>query len=182
MKVILDFESGEAFEIEMPDTIAGMIKRNVPCSMVIKGDNAGKNVTGYERVEVGEIYFSLGDNGKVDENDEERDHYDDELYSIANYHSDETVAVNNARADNLYRQLRRFAVEHREKKIDWNDEEQIKYSIVFDNLRKNTYIEKDWAMHMFKAIYFDSEETAYLASETFRDELIWYFTEYKDSL
>lgn len=31
-------------------------------------------------------------------------------------------------------------------------------------------------------IYFDSGEAAQLAIETFHDELIWYFTEYKDSL
>lgn len=141
-----------------------------------------KKKTGYERVEKDEYYFLQTYNGKGIHNRESGTIYDDNLYSSANYHSDRTVAENNARADKLYRQLRRFAVEHREKTIDWTDEEQAKYSIVFNNIKKKIYIEKDCAMHMFKAIYFDSEETAYLASETFKDELMWYFTEYKDSL
>ena len=34
----------------------------------------------------------------------------------------------------------------------------------------------------FGAIYFDSKETANAAIDEFHDELIWYFTEYKDSL
>ena len=34
----------------------------------------------------------------------------------------------------------------------------------------------------FGTIFFDSETAAQLAIDTFRDELIWYFTEYKDSL
>ena len=34
----------------------------------------------------------------------------------------------------------------------------------------------------FGGIYFDTAEAANLAISTFRDELIWYFTEYKDSL
>ena len=31
-------------------------------------------------------------------------------------------------------------------------------------------------------IYFDSQETAGRVIEEFKDELTWYFTEYKDSL
>ena len=38
-----------------------------------------------------------------------------------------------------------------------------------------------YAKH-FGAIHFDSEETANAAMDKFHDELIWYFTEYKDSL
>ena len=34
----------------------------------------------------------------------------------------------------------------------------------------------------FGVIYFDLGETANAAIDEFRDELIWYFTEYKESL
>ena len=34
----------------------------------------------------------------------------------------------------------------------------------------------------FGVIHFDSEETVNAAIDKFHDELIWYFTEYKDSL
>ena len=80
------------------------------------------------------------------------------------------------------RQLRRFVVEHREKQIDWA-EHCAKYEICYDNFTGNlqcltTY---NYTQYLF-CPYFDSEDTAELAIETFHDELIWYFTEYKDSL
>lgn len=104
------------------------------------------------------------------------------FYEMANYYSDKTVAENNARADKLMRQLRRFAVEHRDNNLDWKNEKQRKWCIHYDhnipciavfyyNSRQNLFIP-----------FFDSKEAAELAIETFRDELIWYFTEYKDSL
>ena len=103
-------------------------------------------------------------------------------YEVANYYSDKTVAENNARADKLMRQLRRFAVEHREKEIDWNDWEKKKCKICFDYSEKELFVDHFSHLRDLFAIYFDSEETANLAIETFRDELVWYFTEYKDSL
>ena len=44
---------------------------------------------------------------------------DDLRFATANYYSSKEVARNNARADKLMRQLRRFAVENRKGKIDW---------------------------------------------------------------
>lgn len=104
----------------------------------------------------------------------------EDRYKIANYYSDKTVAENNVRADKLMRQLRRFAVEHRVNKIDWDDEEQSKYYIWFDcdNLR----VGSDVMFPEFGSIIFDSEKSCKQAIETFKDELIWYFTEYKDSM
>lgn len=102
-------------------------------------------------------------------------------YNAANYYSDRTIAENNARADKLMRQLRRFAVEHREKELGWSKPSEnsfIGYNIDHNNLE---VLNVGWA-RTFGSIYFDSNETARLAINTFRDELIWYFTEYKDSL
>jgi hypothetical protein len=78
------------------------------------------------------------------------------------------------------RQLRRFAVEHRVNKIDWDDEDQSKYYIWFDldNLR----VGSDVMFPEFGSIIFDSKKSCNQAIEVFKDELIWYFTEYKDSL
>lgn len=39
-----------------------------------------------------------------------------------------------------------------------------------------------YAYRAFGHILFDTADTVKLAIETFHDELIWYFTEYKDSL
>ena len=108
--------------------------------------------------------------------------FEQALYDAANYYSDKTVCVNNARADKLMRNLRRFAVEHRKEKLDWSDDNQNKYTINFDHDDSTFDIDYWVSISEFGALFFDSQETAQLAIDTFRDELIWYFTEYKDSL
>lgn len=69
--------------------------------------------TGYERMPESDIYYYANPKGDVDTTVEDCYDVDNECYESANYYSSETVAENNARADKLMRQLRRFAVEHR---------------------------------------------------------------------
>ena len=144
-----------------------------------------KKETGYERVENGDMSYYVDWKGKVVSDIDEHDDLDNITYEAANYYSDWNVAENNARADKLMRQLRRFAVEHREKELDWMNECQDKWRIHFEHyggpadcLRCTT----SQTSQFYGIVYFDTEETAQLAIDTFRDELIWYFTEYKDSL
>ena len=138
--------------------------------------------TGYERVDAGKKYWVQNIRGDVCWGTESVYFTgNNEFYDSANYYSDETIARNNARADNLMRQLRRFAVEHRKKDIDWSDESQGKYYIYNVVNTKNLAVDCR-ITKFFNSIYFDSEETAQLAIEIFHDELVWYFTEYKDSL
>lgn len=139
-----------------------------------------KKKTGYERVGQREIYYIEIDNGNTNHYSESFDVFDCERYECANYYSDRTVAENNARADKLYRQLRRFAVEHRETAIDWNNDSITKYSIDF--FCGEIIVGETLTWRGFADIYFDTKESAQLAIDTFKDELIWYFTEYKDSL
>ena len=103
-------------------------------------------------------------------------------YESANYYSSDIMAENNARADKLMRQLRRFSVQHREPGINFNNANTAKFYIICDyendELRSN-YIS---FTKVFGAIYFDSREVANAAIDKFHDELTWYFTEYKDTL
>lgn len=147
---------------------------------------APKKKTGYERVALGDLYSyeSSAKGGKVCQLRDTDIDADRGYYEAANYYSDKTVAENNARADKLMRQLRRFAAEHREEQLNWNDYNQEKWHIAYDYKRSPGLqiwacdpVERD-----FGAIYFDSDKTTELAIDTFKDELIWYFTEYKDSL
>ena len=64
--------------------------------------------TGYERVSELDIYFYANSGGYVETACEYYYDVDNEYYESANYYSDKTVAENNARADKLMRQLRRF--------------------------------------------------------------------------
>ena len=141
-----------------------------------------KKKTGYERVPKPDIYFYTTPSGGVDTTHEDCYDIDDECYESANYYSDKTVAENNARADKLMRQLRRFSVEHRERGVDFNSTETAKHYIYYDCIRDELRTTYTFYAGVFGVIYFDSEETAQAAIDEFRDELIWYFTEYKDSL
>lgn len=140
--------------------------------------------TGYERVEpFEEVYYCQSGSGAVLQFlADNRANYDKRAYENANYYSDKTVAENNARADNLMRKLRRFAVENRKEKIDWKNKGQLKWCIHKDHCSSALSIDSFITYHDFGQIYFDSKETAEKAVERFRDELTWYFTEYKDSL
>ena len=138
--------------------------------------------TGYERVPKNGHYFYEFGKGDVESDVEDCYDIDDEYYESANYYSDKTVAENNTRADKLMRQLRRFSVEHRKYKTNFSSINAKKFYIIYQcEINEIRPYQTSYAIY-FGTIYFDSEETANAAIDEFRDELIWYFTEYKDSL
>ena len=143
-----------------------------------------KKKTGYERVNKGDTCFYVDETNHVEKEYDDNLSWSEATYKVANYYSDLTVAKNNARADKLMRQLRRFAVEHREKELDWNDDTHGKWRICYEPIGAHKYLGccASYAVKFYGEIYFDSQETAQLACKTFHDELICYFTEYKDSL
>ena len=138
--------------------------------------------TGYERVSKSSDYFYVSYNDKVDATVEDCYDVDNECYESANYYSSETVAKNNARADKLMRQLRRFSVEHREDEVNLDDIKTKKFFITYNYENNEIRLGYTLQLKAFGAIYFDSREVVNIAIDEFHDELIWYFTEYKDSL
>ena len=138
--------------------------------------------TGYERVAESDIYFYANSRGYVETDSENCYSIDGDHYKSANYYSDKTVAKNNARADKLMRQLRRFSVEHREDGVNLNDVNTRQYCIYYDYGNNTLGTAFTLCAKTFGVICFDSDETTLAAINAFHDELIWYFTEYKDSL
>ena len=138
--------------------------------------------TGYERVAEYDNFYYESSGATVEDGLEGYTELDDEYYDIANYYSSETVAENNTRADKLMRQLRRFAVEHREHGVNLNDINTEKYYMYYDYDDNELRVSFVFCTRVFGVIHFDSEETVNAAIDKFHDELIWYFTEYKDSL
>ena len=141
--------------------------------------------TGYERVESGEEFWCVDFTGGIrvaHEGCNGPDFTENGIYKSANYYSDISVAQNNARADKLMRQLRRFAVEHRKSELNWSDNTHNKYYIHY--IRRENKLDIGYVIYCrdFGSIYFDTKEAAESALITFKDELTWYFTEYKDSL
>ena len=138
--------------------------------------------TGYERVDKDQTYYIQDLNEGIVWTSEYCNDDSNTDYNAANYYSDKSVAKNNARADSLMRQLRRFAVEHRKYEIDWTNGQISKYYICVKNATNEIVYNCAYTVQGFNTIYFDTKETVELAINTFHDELVWYFTEYKDSL
>ena len=138
--------------------------------------------TGYERVLPDNDFYYAASRGCIESGIDAYDYIDNEYYESANYYSSDVVAENNARADKFVRQLRRFAVEHRERGVNLNDTNTKKYYICYDYENNELRTSFMFSSRIFGVINFDSEETAQAAIDKFHDELIWYFNEYKDSL
>lgn len=141
-----------------------------------------ENKTGYERVSKDNEYYYIAAKGVIEFGFDEQDCIDDAYYESANYYSSEIVAGNNARADKLMRQLRRFSVEHRESKINQNDCSKFKYYISYDYKEESLFISSNYFIKQFGGICFDTKAAAREAKKEFAHELIWYFTEYQDDL
>lgn len=140
--------------------------------------------TGYERVlsYSDKPYYCIEGVGNVLALIDTEHETDNLLYETANYYSSEIVAKNNTRADKLMRQLRRFAVEHRANELNWYNINNRKYYITYDFEDNKISANYKTFLKGLGVTYFDSMETAQAAIDEFHDELIWYFTEYKDSL
>ena len=130
--------------------------------------------TGYERVGCGKDYFYVDEKGEYGLYIEENEDFDESLFLTANYYSSEDVAENNARADILMRQLRRFAAENRV----CNDPVERYYICYIDGKLQAS---REISIRYFGP-WFDSLQSAVQAIEKFNGELMWYFTKYKDSL
>jgi hypothetical protein len=142
--------------------------------------------TGYERVETGEKYYIINLLKEVTSftDSEFLEFYSGERFEVANYFNDKKLAENIARAEILKYKLRRYAALNGglPSKDDWNDCEIFKYFVVC-NYRKNeiyaTYISTQ--RDSFQ-IYFKDINACKKAIEIFKDELIWYFTEFEEQL
>ena len=137
---------------------------------------APKKKTGYERVAENNYYWIVDPHSQVYCLTECDDFDDEDLYESANYYESEVVAGQNARADTLMRQLRRFAVEHRK-----NDNPTERFYIYYLKSTGMLQLRRD-SDNRYIGPWFDSLHAGANAIEAFKDELIWYFTEYRDSL
>ena len=136
--------------------------------------------TGYERADFNAMFFTNNAfSKKPSKYTEESRIYDDTAFENANYYTDEKLAEDNIRADRLLRCLRRFSAVNRKNKIDWENADQAKFGIAID-YNKEFWVATRHTIRHFGEIYFDTEELATKAIKEFRDDLMWYFTEYKD--
>lgn len=137
--------------------------------------------TGYERAERdGKYFLEWACCGEADSDEDEYDTYGNTAFKNAGYYTDEKLAEDNIRADRLLRRLRRFSAVNRKNKIDWENSNRTKFSIAFDYNDEELRTAGGLIIRHFGGIYFDTKELAAKAIDKFRDDLMWYFTEYKD--
>lgn len=144
-----------------------------------------RETTGYERVKKDETYYVISTEcDSTTKITEFNDQVDEQCYNKGNYYSNKTIAENNARADRLLRQLRRWQAQN-DKAIsisDWKNEGIIKYFIAY-NYRSSLFeIGRCSRRREPNIIYFTTKDKVSKAVKNFRDELEWYFTEYQQRL
>ena len=106
------------------------------------------------------LYSYVDSAGSVETEYDKGWEIDDLRFATANYYSSEGVARNNARADQLMRQLRRFAAENRKEEIDWNDERKYKYNLYYNYASQEIHIGFRTDCRGFE-IYFDLNHNLY---------------------
>ena len=145
--------------------------------------NKEKFMTGYERVDIGDKFYSIRseDSTKPYMIIEQGAQLCESKYRSGDYYSNYDVALNNARADELVRNIRRFSIEQRQKLIDWQNTPY--YWVIYYNysVDKLSTILTD-CVKCFGDILFETQEQAQACIDKYYQELIWYFTEYKDSM
>ena len=114
--------------------------------------------TGYERVPENCDFYYESSGATVELGFDERCYIDDKYYDIANYYSSDFVAENNARADKLMRQIRRFSVEHRGHWFNPNDTNTKKYCIYYDYGNNTLGTAFTLCAKTFGTIRFDSKK------------------------
>ena len=145
---------------------------------------AEEQLTGYERVKKGEMYYVIDtEYNSMLKITEFNDQEDEQCYNTGNYYSDRNIAENNARADRLLRQLRRWQAAN-DRAISakaWKDGPFCFYNIRYNYWLDTPYVNMDGDRGL-NNVYFTSEEKAKEAIKVFEDELLWYFTEYVQRL
>lgn len=146
---------------------------------ILESEEKSKKKTGYERVRKGEKYWNTRGGTFLDDDD-----FFNTLYLFGDYINNENLAKNIARAEGLRYQLRRFAALNGgiPSVEDWDDDGNWKYFIMYDYKKLITYMSVNSKYKIFGQVYFKSEEACKKALEIFKDELLWYFTEFKEML
>lgn len=145
-----------------------------------------KKKTGYERAEKGETYYTINTFKKVINfiDGEFSEIHTEKRFEVASYFNDENLAENIARAEQLKYKLRRYAASNGgiPSPKYWQSLESKKNYISYDCVNNKLSIYDRQILKEFGQIYFKNKEACEKAIEIFKDELIWYFTEFQEML
>lgn len=136
-------------------------------------------ITGYEKGKDSEFMFFVSGTGSVESSRVGAlpIGHKETYYRCGNYYTSKTIAENNARADELMRRMRRFAAFNGG--VSRCDNEGDHWEIYYNHQDKKLKADECYGgCQTLFSIYFASEYHALKAIEEFRDDLMWYFTQY----
>ena len=150
---------------------------------ILDAEEKENKKTGYERVEKGVKYYTVSSGLEINSYDDIYE-FDEEKYKIANYFNDKNLTKNIVRAERLKYQLRRFAALNGgiPSPADWQSIEIEKYFIDYLYHIKSIKSGVTRLYRGFGQIYFKNKKACEKAMEIFKDELLWYFTEFREML
>lgn len=167
MKVTVNYK-GKELNVDIPDEkLEELIKE--------------KKQAGYERVESNTVYYYVNHVGMLECMTEQNSKIDDKRYDSANYYSSFHFAENIARAETLMRKIRRRSAEICEP-VDLKKINIPKWYIYFDYSSSEISTSYAHSVRGLFNIIFDTKKHAEQIIGEFKDELIWYFTEYKERM
>lgn len=156
-------EPSDAWRMEVSFNFGGLYGEYVPI------------VTGWERVNIGDKFRYISTNDC--RLDDEVNHSEDNLkYRNANYFSTKEKAEEIDFKQTLFRRMQRFSDENGWNENDWTHEGRSKYCIKYDYDYDELYIDSYQTNRIFGAVYFASYKVAEQALETFKEDLIKYYT------
>ena len=126
---------------------------------------------------LGEKYYSISINGEIDSYSFCNDNVDKEIIGFGNYFKTKEEAERKCFEIRLHRKLELFALENNDVEIDLNTHSE-KYIISY-RIDGNIFINKVYSFKDLGQVYFTSKEIAEKALETFKDDLVRYFTSNK---
>ena len=133
----------------------------------------------WKRVERGDRYFSIDEEGLTYDSKDVFSKVDERRYEIANYFSTVTKAMDVSFKQTLFRKLLRFSEENGAQEIDWNNDNQEKWYIMYDHYSEKLMVKSCYSMRQLGNVHFLSEKVAREAMELFKDDLTKFFEEMK---
>ena len=131
----------------------------------------------FKPIKSGEKYYSISIKGKIGSYSFCNDDFDKEIIDFGNYFKTQEEAERKRFEIRLHRKLELFALENNDTEIDLNIHSE-KYIISY-RINGNIFVDKVYSFKDLGQVYFTSKEIAEKALETFKNDLIRYFTSNK---
>ena len=166
-------QANEVFEVEKGNLIPATRRFSMADLLKFDFEEIKEIKNPYTRVDYNDWYYAIERAGSVTTLADNSD-YDDRMFNVANYFNNKNYAEYVGFKETLMRKLDKFAWEHNEQTISWNDCRH-KYFILF-SIDDNELI-VDWnRVYKSNNVYFTSREIAEKALEKFKDDLMKLYT------